>query len=376
MITEDLESVKNFLKKNICVMSSLRIDDNQLRQQRQLQHLFFNKFSNKNKQKIYEIFLTYAEKAERAYPGAGIELLKKYLGISSDIQEEKSLNLYDLKKLILDMKFTEYSQNILLESLIYCKPSSKINIKRSINDKSYIEISNSYSFKVDSLIQTKIHCALTSKIILIDGFIENVSEIHHLLEYFSLEEKTTPFLIFCRGMSDDVCHTIATNNLRGTFLCFPYKVNFDLENANTLVDIAVITGSDIISTLKGDLISSIKIDSLKTVDSFIKTSSEILIKNSKYRQQVNNHINQLKFKAENSNEDIKKYLFERIKSLTSNSIDIVIPDDINFYFRSQELDSGIRLIISQINNSPSLKLVVDEYYQNLISTLNSISFVI
>ena len=44
------------------------------------------------------------------------------------------------------------------------------------------------------------------KVVIIDGFIETVGEIHHLLH--DAAKSKTPHVIFCFGMSEEVKHTI------------------------------------------------------------------------------------------------------------------------------------------------------------------------
>ena len=91
-----------------------------------------------------------------------------------------------------------------------------------------------------------------ARIACIDGYVESVSELHLLLE--ELSEAKVPCFLFVRGMSEDVLHTIKTNNDRKTLMVFPYIVPFDLDSVNTIVDIAVSAGTDVLSNLKSDKI--------------------------------------------------------------------------------------------------------------------------
>lgn len=376
MYEKESETIKKYLRENFQVEKSLMLDGKTLRSQRKLQHIFFKRFSDSKTQRLFEIVLMHSEKAERISPGSGIELLKRYANLHTSQKLSKPINLEDLKRLIKDRNFSTITQSILIECLKYCKPTSKINIKKSINQKTYVEVSNRYNFLVENLTKNKINNGSNAKLILIDGFIENVSEIHHIFHYFSTKEPATPFLIFCRGMSDDVLSTISTNNQRGSFNCHPYKVNFDLESANTLVDIAVISGCDVISSLKGDLISSIQLESLKKIDYFSNNNQGISIKNSKNNESVRIHVGRLKKKLDEVPDEGKKYLIQRIKSLSANSIDIAIPDDINYFSRSQELDEGIRILISYVNKCPDTEIVLKEFQKKLLDTIDNIATIV
>lgn len=372
---KELESIKKYLRDNVDVEKSLMLDGKNLRSQRKLQHIFFKKFSDSRTQKLFELVLTYAEKAERSCPGAGIHLLKNYASVTNSGNICRPTNLLELQQTIKDRKFSALVEDILLECLAYCKPTSRVIVKKSISQACYIEISNRYSFSVDSLLTNKIQSGHNAKVIVIDGYVENVSELHHIFQYFSTEYSSTPFLIFCRGMSDDVLNTISTNNQRETFSCHPFKVNFDLDSVNTLVDIAIVSGCDVVSSLKGELISSIRLDDLKTIDYFTRTNQGISLKNSKNLASVKVHIERLKKKSEDVTEDAKKYIYQRIKSLSSNSIEVAIPNDINYYSRSQELDEGIRLMIAFINKGPDIEPIVKELQKKLSETLLGLSYI-
>jgi len=112
------------------------------------------------------------------------------------------------------------------------------------------------------------------------------------------------------------------------------------------------------------------------VDYFVKTSQGISLKNSKNLTGIKQHIDRLRLKSEDVVEDAKKYIFQRIKSLSANSVDIVIPDDINYYARSQELDEGIRILITYINKGPDVEIVVNEYQKKLSTSISKISAII
>lgn len=369
--SNNLSEVKNFLRDNIDIELSLRREGASLRSQRKLQHLFAKKFNDSKNQKLLEIVLTYAERAERTCPGAGIKTIKRFLGYSQDDYTDESLKTRaDVVNALSNAYLSNKTLSIFKEILDYCGSGVRIKLKKSINSKTFIEVTNSYHFKVDSLIKHKNFATKEAKSIVIDGYIENVSELHHIFEYFSTKESETPFAIFCRGMSDDVLSTISINNSRGALNCYAFKANFDLEGVNTLADIAVVTGTDVVSSLKGDLISSIKVESLKSFDSLTVVKDGVLIKNLKTYNQVQLHVSNLRKKAEQPDQEIQKeYLFTRIRSLSANCIDIALPDDINFFSFSQEIDEAIRIITSAFDKTYLVEETVNEYSKKLSKVL-------
>ena len=60
------------------------------------------------------------------------------------------------------------------------------------------------------------------KFIIIDGYIETVGEIHHLLD--QAYKTKVPHVIFCFGMSNEVDHVIKYNNTHSKFEIFCVRV--------------------------------------------------------------------------------------------------------------------------------------------------------
>jgi len=370
-VESDINSIKKFLNKNSQVEKSLKFDDQKLRTQRNLQHIFSKRFFG-SKQKIFEIVLDHAERAERSCPRAGILLLKKFSGIDINI-DESPCNKRTVIDQIEKLNLSKFSTSILTEILYFCNSETKIKLTKSINQKSYVEISNDYQFSVTPIAAVKKNLDKNCKVFVIDGFIESVSEVHHILHHFSSEEQSTPFILFCRGASNDVISTINVNNTRNAFRCYLFKIDFTVENVNILVDLAVACGVDVTSSLKGDLISSIKLDKSSIVESISVTNTGISIKSRSTKKSVALHVASLKKKLTDCNEIEKEFIHKRMRGLSSNSIEIAIPDDINFFSRSKELDEGIRLILSIMNKSFMLDQAISLYYEVLEKTLKSIA---
>jgi len=95
------------------------------------------------------------------------------------------------------------------------------------------------------------------KVIFIDGIIESVAECHKILQW-SYEEKT-PVVIFARGFAEEVITTAAINLQRQTAQVIPVVILFDEIGVNSLGDIASCFGSEVISSDKGQLVSSVNV---------------------------------------------------------------------------------------------------------------------
>ena len=188
------------------------------------------------------------------------------------------------------------------------------------------------------------------KVIVLDGMIQNVSEVHHVL-HDSANNKT-PYLIFCYGVSEEVKHNIIENNRKGITKVFPVCLNFDEKTLNVLNDIAVLHDVDIISANKGQTIST-EVRNLKPVGekiiikkdsfSFVPVCSYSTIKS--HQQFLSNRIN------ETTVEDNKALITKRYKRLFSKKAKLVIPESLkqnSDYMR--ELDYIFKLI-SNIDKS-------------------------
>lgn len=328
-----------------------------VRVKRGLQKLLEKKYKDPQIQVLYESILSYSLEAERTCPDAGIEFLRILCGIPG-IKEKKISNLSDVKKLFENKGFSSRIQEILIQVITNSTLTTNLSIRKSANWKTYIDINPGFSFSIKPLLKCESKILQKPKVICIDGYIESVSEIHHILSYFS--DNPSPALIFSRGMNDDVLHTIKVNNDRGTLDIHPFIVPFDLDSANTIVDIAVVAGTDVTSSLKGDLISSIDMKNVGMFESCTIFGGELKVKNSDINKRIQNHIKNLKESIINKPE-VEEILSRRLKSLSANCIDIALPDDMNYYSDSQQLDEGIRSLTAIYNNTYEPHMIACAY---------------
>tara|TARA_R110001583_G_scaffold7985_4_gene38883 strand:+ start:9615 stop:11009 length:1395 start_codon:yes stop_codon:yes gene_type:complete len=159
-------------------------------------------------------------------------------------------------------------------------------------------------------------------IVTIDGAIIEISEIHHLLE--KCNEKEIPGIIFCRNFSPDVLNTLYVNKKRGTLDIIPFEISIEDETLNTLKDICVVAGSNLISSDMGDLISSsvrkglIYVDSVEITDNFVKIFNKSTEKDAKI------HLDFLKKKRADADPQIHSYIDNRIRSMICESISVSV----------------------------------------------------
>ena len=305
-------------------------------------------FDDACEQQIYRLLIIYLLKAEVISPG-GCEGFISALA-TNDVKYNDitslAFNKHFLKKMLASFVDAKSIDQLVecfdiagLRGKIVLSPHAAIN-----NDVVEVNFGCFFSelmpaFKIKS---TKF---LNSKIICIDGFIENVSEIHRVLDD-ALKQKET-IILFARGLSEEVIHTLKVNYDRGTLQVIPIIVKYDLDNANILNDLAVTSCSDVVSSLKGQLISNIDISTFSRVDSVVVTPSGILVENDIATNNIDFHIKNLQNKINTSeNQYEKDVLTKRIQNLGVNRITVHFKNDQLKKTKSLEFDRAIRSIKS------------------------------
>ena len=168
----------------------------------------------------------------------------------------------------------------------------------------------------------------TAKTLIVDGFIESVSEIDGLMQE-SFNSKN-PLVIFCRGLSDEVQNTLGVNYSRGILSIVPFIVPYDHIGANLINDISIVCGSDLVSSLKGDLISTKKWCDLSHVDSIdIKFDSGfVIIENDRLSHQIRFHKKMLRKKKSESTSSAEAEIIDtRISCLSGDSLNVILGDE-------------------------------------------------
>jgi hypothetical protein len=360
------EDIRNFLLENLHVELSLQSPAFKTR--RRLQHFLMLQPKNVLIPR-YEMIMSHAVKAESMCPGAGLIFLKLLCGLTVDSSKDPPKNRYDVLKILSGLELSTMVEDMLLSVLNMSTLTTNISFKKAMGQQAYVELTNGYNFNISSLLRLTSTRIDVARVACIDGYVETVSELHHMFN--ALSEKKIPCLLFVRGLSDDVLHTIQVNNERKTMLVFPFVVPYDLDNVNTIVDIAIASNTDVVSSTKGQLISSIDYGNLGVATNCFISGNNIKFSNDSSRNRVYEHINQLKTKIAENHES-NEFISRRLKPLSSLCIEIGIPEDINFYSTQQQLDEGIRTISSILKGDYKPVLYAEmilESYKKTISNL-------
>lgn len=335
-------------------------------------------FNSSCELQVFDLLIEHLIKAEKISPNGSnffIHMIKKNeLEVKPKIFRKE--NLYSLIKTFSSKNIDQ----IVIDALNLAGYKGKITIANSSSNVDVVELTTG-SFFEEIVPAFNISNQLLNevRVICIDGYIESVSEIHHLLEEAS--EKKETVALFLRGLSDDVIHTLKVNFDRGTIKVIPFIVKFDLDGANLLNDIAVISCSDVVSTFKGELISSISISKSKFIDSLEIYKSGILLNNNNSIKHVDKHIKFLQEKIIISENDAtKEALTKRIQRLALNQVAIKLADTKDFTEKSFGIDRCIRAVKSsssfgiftfEDSTYPLASILAGKFYKNKFDKLIS-----
>lgn len=236
--------------------------------------------------------------------------------------------------------------DVLFASLELAGLEGRVFFEKSSNDVSSVELVNGFNFEVDFPVKV-LGRRKDVRCVVIDGFIETVSEVHHLFQKFS--ETHEPLLLVVRGLAPDVIQTIQTNNLRKTLDVVPVIIKYDFTGINVLGDIALVACTDVVSSMKGQLISGIKYDELPLVRSVSCYDRILTVENEPGLVSARLQVQKLLEKRKEAFvEEIGKIFDARIKSLTPRSVRVRVPPSTRHLEHLEMFDVGLRLVSSLI----------------------------
>ena len=309
---------------------------------------------------IHETLMTHALRAEKLGPGGfdrTIDLVLERLGTHGGPRMDplayqvnpQVASADDVTRIVRlhTSRAGVKTAAMLRQALSLAGYGGRIIIEKTQSQTSSVELVRGYTFDLTPILPLDISF-VRPRVFCIDGYIEEVSEIHHLLEAAASAKE--PCVIFLRGMSDDVKHTLKVNYDRGSLRVVPIAVKFDLEGMNTLNDLSVVCGCDLVSSLKGDLISSIKFHEAPYVDQITVFRGRTVVAHSATHGYVAGHVANLRSRREVEQVDDKGKLFDkRIKSLSPNHVVIRLPEDKDFVTCSQAIDNALRAVKSAVD---------------------------
>jgi chaperonin GroEL (HSP60 family) len=259
----------------------------------------------------------------------------------------KKLDKVTFDKVISEIN-DEFCQKIIDIVMKLSDIKTAVHVEKSNAVNSTVELFSGSSFCIGAdanfLMGKNLWERKNVRSIMIDGMIESVGEIHHLLE--KATETKEPYVIFARDMSPDVLHTLYVNIQRRTIDVLPVCVGLDENTINILNDIAIACGGDIVSSYKGDLITSAVKDELPISDFISVSSKTVIIRNDKTKKDVAAHMRYLEKKRNYQREAALRVVFDdRLKAMCSNKIVVSVGTAARFRNRStiENLDKFYRM---------------------------------
>lgn len=332
-----------------------------------LQVIFGLRFDNPIEQSIHEIVVTHAHAAEVMGPGGFDLCIERLL---EKIERHSGCNtLGPVRTIVSDIVgagtvvpmgsdltwvLGEYmtgsdmrTRSMLQHALHLAGFAGRIIVERARSTPS-VELIRGYKFDLTPgwPLSAKFERPL---VVCVDGFVETVSEIHHLLEEATNSKES--LLLFVRGLSDDVKNTLKVNYDRGLLRVVPIIAKFDIEGINVLNDVAAASGAVLISSNKGDLISSIRLVGAPRLDEAIVHFNNVVMSSTTSRRAVEAHVAFLRKKRrEEKVDDVARLFDARIKSLSPNHVVVRLPDDKDYVVAAQSIDYTLRAVRSLVDH--------------------------
>ena len=206
----------------------------------------------------------------------------------------------DIIKSLKSLSSSPYELELVTTILDITGAASSAHISEKVGLNTVITVDEGYNFKIYppelfwSASKASLVSLYNSKAVCIDGIVENISEVHSIMDQsFSTGQSV---VLFARGFNDDVVNTLAVNHSQGKLNVIPIVIPYDVMGVNQLVDVAVCCGCDVVSSIKGELISTIEWDDLVDISRVIITEKGTSIENDCTLRRVASHKNSVQRK--------------------------------------------------------------------------------
>lgn len=235
-------------------------------------------------------------------------------------------------------------RSMLKEAMQLSGFRGSINVQKT-HLKPSIELVEGYKFDIPAVLGTR-GSVENCKTVIIDGFVETVSEVHHLFTYAN--ESGENVLLVTKGLSDDVVSTIKANLEKNRFNLYPYVVTIDIDSVNILNDLAAVTGSEVVSSVKGQLISSIDLSSLNSVKRIDLEPHGFTIVDHSRKSAVDSHRAMLlNMKGDEHSRELRAL---RAMKLHARKAIVRLDDDVRVNATMIELDRILRGYVSLLDH--------------------------
>ena len=306
---------------------------------------------------IRNLLLNCMLEAERISPGASYVVLCELAdNIEHEISKGKRFSVDNLQH-SLSLIIGDEQSDIVMKAVTIAGRKGKIILDSNNSQMTEISYGSQIckwkpsSSYFSSINQSKIS-AQNCRVVFVDGIIESVSECHNIFN--ESYEKKVPVVVFARGFAEEIEATAAINVQRQTAYVIPIVIPFDEVGVNGMGDLASCFSSELISSDKGQLISSIDLQSFPIAARITCShmGTEIEMKNNK----VDSVIKKLTSRLQGADQDQSDLIRRRLEHLGSSSVTIKIGNEKKSMSGMQKdrIDFGIRYVGSCMKHGVSI----------------------
>jgi len=190
------------------------------------------------------------------------------------------------------------------------------------------------------------------KIIVVDGAVHSVSDLNRVLTHAN--ETKSNMAIFASQFSSDVLNTLVVNWNSGRLKVLPLEFLKELDDLNQAPDLAMISGTVIITNDNGRTMTSIEEEEIHEVKSLLvdgqRRKCEITLDQKNIARMLTLRADIQKKRDDEQVQDVKDILSNRLARLTSRKTIVTLPCDITELGIAKDRTSDLFKLIKACSN--------------------------